>query len=93
MHRKASRNAFDGTVRDGDAASKPHSLCGRTVAVCFLGSEELNRWMVANGWAVAFRRYSLDYVADEDGARLAGAGLWSSTFQMPWDWRQMQRSR
>ncbi|MGD9882672.1 MAG: thermonuclease family protein [Reyranella sp.] len=38
---------------------------GRTVAVCSRGSEDLNRWMVANGWAVAFRRYSFDYVADE----------------------------
>jgi len=64
---------------------------GRTVAVCSRGSEDLNRWMVANGWAVAFRRYSLDYVADEDRVHLAGAGLWSGTFQMPWDWRQIQR--
>jgi endonuclease YncB( thermonuclease family) len=66
---------------------------GRVVAVCSLGGEDLNRWMVANGWAMAFRRYSLDYVADEDRARMAGVGLWSSTFQMPWDWRQIQRSR
>ena len=27
---------------------------GRVVAVCFKGNEDLNRWMVANGWAVAF---------------------------------------
>jgi len=39
--------------------------CGRVVAVCSMGSEDLNRWMVANGWAVAFRRYSFDYVANE----------------------------
>src|SRR4249919_2235646 len=25
---------------------------GRVVAVCFKGNEDLNRWMVANGWAV-----------------------------------------
>ena len=41
----------------------------RVVAVCFKGSEDLNRWMVANGWAVAFRRYSRNYAADEDAAR------------------------
>ena len=41
---------------------------GRVVAVCFKGIEDLNRWMVANGWAVAFKRYSLDYVADEAAA-------------------------
>src|SRR5450759_2600163 len=33
---------------------------GRTVAVCFKEDEDLNRWMVANGWAVAYRRYSTD---------------------------------
>ena len=42
---------------------------GRVVAVCFRGNEDLNRWMVANGWAVSVRRYSLDYVADEAAAR------------------------
>jgi endonuclease YncB( thermonuclease family) len=31
--------------------------------------EAENGWMVTSGWAVAFRRYSLDYVVDEDAAR------------------------
>jgi hypothetical protein len=26
---------------------------GRIVAVCFKGGEDLNRWMVLNGWVVA----------------------------------------
>ena len=38
--------------------------------------------MVASGWAVAYRRYSLDYVADEDAAR---RNIWSGDFDMPWD--------
>ena len=42
---------------------------GRVVGVCFKGSEDLNRWMVANGWAVAYKRYSVDYVAGETAAR------------------------
>ena len=36
---------------------------GRVIAVCFKGSEDLSRWMVANGWAVAYRHYSENYVA------------------------------
>jgi endonuclease YncB( thermonuclease family) len=28
----------------------------------FQKNVDLNRWMVANGWAVAYRRYSLDYI-------------------------------
>ena len=65
----------------------------RVVAVCFKGKEDLNRWMVANGWAVAFRRYSLDYVADEDAARRKRLNMWSGAFEMPWDWRAQRQNR
>jgi len=61
---------------------------GRTVAVCFLGSEDLDAWMVAQGWAVAYRHYSMDYVPQEEAAHAAGLGVWAGTFVMPWDWRQ-----
>jgi endonuclease YncB( thermonuclease family) len=37
---------------------------GRIVAVCFVGGQNLNAWMVAQGWALAYRRYSLDCVDD-----------------------------
>ncbi len=60
---------------------------GRVVAVCFKGTEDLNRWMVATGWVVAYRKYSLDYVADEERAKRAKIGIWSGSFEMPWDWR------
>ena len=42
---------------------------GRVVAVCFKRNKDLNRWIVANGWAVANKRYSLDCVANEAAAR------------------------
>lgn len=64
---------------------------GRTIATCFLGSEDINRWMVAQGWAVAYRQYSSAYIQDEDTARVAGAGIWSSSFVMPWEWRRSRR--
>jgi exodeoxyribonuclease V alpha subunit len=32
----------------------------RIVAVCFKETENQDRWMVASGWAVAYRRYSLE---------------------------------
>ena len=61
---------------------------GRIVAVCVAGGDDLNGWMVASGWAVAFRRYSRAYVKNEDAARAARRGLWSGSFEMPWDWRR-----
>ena len=60
---------------------------GRIISVCLKETEDLNRWMIANGWAVAYRKYALDYVDDEERAHLAKAGIWSGTFEMPWDWR------
>ena len=65
---------------------------GRIIAVCFKGGEDLSQWLVANGWAVAFRRFSLDYAADEERARRARRGLWEGSFEMPWDWRARRRT-
>jgi endonuclease YncB( thermonuclease family) len=61
---------------------------GRVVAVCRAGPIELSAWMVGNGWAVAYRRFSMDYVRDEDEARGARRGLWRGKFMMPWVWRR-----
>lgn len=32
--------------------------------------------MVSQGWAVAYRKYSLDYEASEHAAKRAGTGIW-----------------
>ena len=63
---------------------------GRVIALCFKGTEDLNRWMVAAGWAVAYRKYSLDYVEEEERAHAAKLGVWSGSFQMPWAWRSRE---
>jgi endonuclease YncB( thermonuclease family) len=47
--------------------------------------------MVENGWAVAFRKYSELYVEQETRARDGRIGLWSSEFQMPWEWRSSKQ--
>lgn len=61
---------------------------GRLIATCFLGADDLNAWMVRNGWAVAYRRYGRQYVGEETAARREGRGIWASSFEMPWDWRR-----
>jgi endonuclease YncB( thermonuclease family) len=61
------------------------------IAVCMEGGEDLNRWLVSEGWAVAYKRYSRDYVGAEDQAHRAGRNIWSGQFVMPWDWRRGQR--
>jgi endonuclease YncB( thermonuclease family) len=64
---------------------------GRLLARCKAGGIDLNQRMVEAGFAVAFRRYSSDYVASEANAKLARRGVWSGTFQMPSEYRQALR--
>lgn len=64
----------------------------RTLARCStISGVDINRGMVASGNAVAFRRYSMDYVSAEDAARNAKRGLWSGTFDMPSEVRAVAR--
>jgi endonuclease YncB( thermonuclease family) len=67
---------------------KDRDRYGRIVGECFVGPLSMNRWMVANGWALAYSRYSRDYVRDEATARAARAGVWSGTFERPEDHRR-----
>ncbi|MDH2329172.1 thermonuclease family protein [Cereibacter sp. SYSU M97828] len=60
-----------------ECVEKDTDRYGRMVAVCYLGRENLNAWMVSEGWAVAYRQYSTDYVGAEAQARAGKAGIWS----------------
>jgi endonuclease YncB( thermonuclease family) len=60
---------------------------GRQVAHCEVDGEDIQKWMVKNGWALAHTRVSHDYEADEKAAREAKAGMWQGAFIAPWEWR------
>ena len=60
----------------------------RYIAECFKDKTNLNAWMVRNGYAVAYRKYSKKFVSQEIFARKEKLGLWSGTFTMPWDFRK-----
>ena len=45
--------------------------------------------MVRNGYAVAYRRYSKEYISDEDFARENKLGLWQGKFIKPEKWRKL----
>jgi endonuclease YncB( thermonuclease family) len=64
---------------------------GRLLAVCYVGGEGLNEWIVREGWALDFRRYSTNYVQAESEAKRAGAGIWRGEFTPPWEWRAERR--
>jgi len=60
---------------------------GRVVARCEVEGEDIQKWLVTSGWALAYTRVSKDYEADEKAAREAKAGMWQGAFIAPWDWR------
>ena len=61
----------------------------RFIGVCFTGKVNLNKWMVRNGNAIAYKRYSKDYISDEEFAKTNKLGLWSGTFLKPEKWRKL----
>ena len=60
----------------------------RYIAECFKDKINVNAWMVRNGYAVAYRKYSKKFVSQEIFAKKEKLGLWSGTFMMPWDYRK-----
>ena len=60
----------------------------RYIAECFQNKTNINAWMVRNGYAVAYRKYSKKFVSQEIFAKKEKLGLWSGTFMMPWDYRK-----
>ena len=90
--REATR-ALKGRIASSPVAceERDRDRYGRAVAVCRVRGEDLNAWMVASGWALAYRTYSRAYVGEENLARKANRGMWSGNFVAPWDWRRGER--
>ena len=63
---------------------------GRVIGICYRSDRDwsINSWLVDDGWAVSFRRYSSDYDEEEMRAKMARRGLWQGSFQMPELWRR-----
>ena len=63
----------------------------RLIAVCFAGTKDLNAEMVRQGWGLAYRKYSTNYVTEEADAKAKKLGLWRGQFVAPWEWRRGKR--
>jgi len=58
---------------------------GIVVGECFLGEENLNRYMVEKGFALADRAETERFTGYEAKAKAGKKGLWVTRFAMPWD--------
>lgn len=64
----------------------------RVVGRCQVAGADVNTWMVRNGWAVDYEKYSGgEYKQAQGAAARERLGIWASTFVMPWDWRKGAR--
>ena len=64
----------------------------RLIGECYKRKINLNSWMVSNGHAVAFRKYSKKYIPQEILAKQEMKGMWQGKFEMPWDYRKSNKN-
>ncbi len=64
---------------------------GRKVSRCKRNGTDVARPLVDAGLALAYRRYSADYIAAEEAARARGVGAWAGSFDRPDQWRRRGR--
>ena len=60
----------------------------RYLSICYLKNKDINSWLVKNGYAIAYRRYSKKYILEEQHAKKNRLGIWQGTFQNPEKWRE-----
>ena len=61
----------------------------RILAECFINDESLSKFLVRNGYAFAYRKYSKKFIKDEEFAKKNKLGLWSMKFEYPWEFRKL----
>lgn len=85
-----SKSAFDLADWMGQATivcrrrGKPYE---RSIASCMKGPVDVGRWSVSRGLSIAETCETRSYVTEQERARASGAGIWSSTFELPEVWR------
>lgn len=61
---------------------------GRTVARCAVNDIDIGEWLVRNGLAFDWPRYSSGrYCLTQDRARRGDKGIWVGTWTPPWEYR------
>ena len=64
----------------------------RSVGECFVKGESLSVYMVRNGFALDWPRYSKGkFSKDQEFAKDNNLGIWAMKFEYPWIWRANNR--
>ena len=57
------------------------------------GIKDVGSIMVEEGYALAYRQYSKEYIEEEKRAKDMKKGIWKSRFIYPWEWRREKRKK
>lgn len=63
----------------------------RLIAICYFQEKNINALMVKKGQAVAYRKFSKDYLIQEEYAKRNKIGIWSGKFLEPEKWRKKNK--
>ena len=63
----------------------------RNIGTCYVKNQDINKWLVKNGHALAYKRYSKKYVLEEQYAKENKLGIWKGAFIEPEKWRRIMK--
>ena len=78
---KAATQAFRSHIEGVSCTQASTDRYGRAIGHCSVGDEDINAWLVRNGWAIAY--YSTDYVDEEAQAKAARLGIHRGQYVEP----------
>ena len=92
---KISRKRLVSMIGGRDISCNLHKKdgFGRWIGTCFSNNENLNKKMVRQGMAWAFRKYSMDFVAEEKKAKIQRVGIWRGKSLPAWLYRKKKWQR
>ena len=74
-----------------ECITKGKDRYNRFIGICYKDNLDLNSEMVLNGWAIAYRYYSKDYVEEEEEAKQEKKGIWIGDFEEPYLFRKKNK--
>ena len=74
-----------------ECITKGKDRYNRFIGVCYKDNLDLNSAMVLNGWAIAYRYYSTDYIEEEEEAKRDKIGIWIGDFEEPYLFRKKNK--
>ena len=71
---------------------KNKDVYNRFLGECFLNGESLSKFMVRNGYAFDWPRYSKGkFAKNQEHAKINKLGFWNMKFEYPWEWKEKIR--